>query len=475
MDDRESYEARYLLDGRRVQISDLLAADLLTPDQTLTWELKRKGAVHVARVESNGTLRLGDGRAFRTPSRAAAAGAGVSAVDGWHAWRVPETGETLDQLRGKLLDREVLDDARLEQLPSTDHRRRRFEFLRGARTRAESGDNVDLTVRDLLRWWNASSRGARISARVEADLANHGLESWPDFRKVAMDTSIELRALSDPEQAEDLDDVSVLGFENADESSDGPRVLVRSADLGEDDGDADLGITVGNLPAALSGLISVSPDAGFERAITLMLMNDFSQLAVLNGRQLRGAITWRSIAQARNADANTSFSEAIVDAVSVDYDAELAKCLQLLENEDFFFVRDQSKQISGIVTAADVVKLYGQLATPFLLIGDLDRALRRVMSRKFTIEQIRRVADPEGARDIQTYDDLTFGDYQQVLGSPELWTSLGWALDRRAVATRLDELREFRNDVMHFNPDPVSPTMVSNLRHFIAVVRSYRE
>lgn len=471
MDDREAYEARYLLDGRRVQISDLLAADLLQPGQTLEWELKRKAAVHVARVEPNGTLRLTDGQVFRTPSRAAAVAAGVGAVDGWHAWRLPETGESLDQLRGKLLDREVWDGARLEQLPTTDTRRRRFEFLRGARAQAESGEHVDLTVRDLLRWWNASSRGTRISARVEADLANHGLESWPDFRKVAIDTPIELRALSDPEEAEDVGTNDVL--EESGGSGNGPTAVVKGPDDPDDDGGTDSGITVGNLPAALSGVVAVAPDAGFERAITLMLINDFSQLAVLNGRRLRGAVTWRSIAQARNADANAQFADAVVEAKSVDYDTELATCLQLLEEDDFFFVLDQTRQVSGIVTATDVVKLYGQLATPFLLIGDLDRALRRVMSRKFTIDEIRGVADTDGTRDIRTYDDLTFGDYQQVLGNPELWSRLGWALDRRTVAARLDELREFRNDVMHFNPDPVPPAMVSNLRHFISVVRSY--
>ena len=113
MDDRESYEARYLLDGRRVQISDLLAARLLNPGEMLMWELKRKGAVHTARVEPDGTLRLGDGRTFRTPSRTAAVVAGVRAVDGWHAWAVRETGETLDQLRGELLDREVSEDTQL--------------------------------------------------------------------------------------------------------------------------------------------------------------------------------------------------------------------------------------------------------------------------------------------------------------------------------------------------------------------------
>lgn len=472
MDAREAYEARYLLDGRRVQLGDLLAASLLHPGQTLSWELKRSGAVHKATVEADGTLRLADGRTYRTPSRAAAVAARVTAVDGWHAWTIAETGESLDHLRGRLLDREASGDKTPGDTVGSE-RRRRFELLRDARASAESGTPIQLTVRDLLRWWHAGARGANVTARVEADLANHGLETWPDFRKVALDTAVVLRAMSDPEDAPDIGDSSVQVGTQAHPESQATHTSPTGAAIDDEDTSADTGITVGNLPSALADLVSVASDASFEQAITLMLVNDFSQLAVLNGRQLRGAVTWRSIAQARNADPNARFADAIVEAIAVGYDAPLTKCLQLLEDQDFFFVRDATDKISGIITATDVVKLYGQLATPFLLIGELDRALRRVMASTFSIDQIRQVADPEDLRDLRSHDDLTFGDYQQVLSNPSLWSELRWALDRKTFVSRLDELREFRNDVMHFNPDPAPPAIVSSLQHFISLVRSY--
>ncbi len=67
-------------------------------------------------------------------------------------------------------------------------------------------------------------------------------------------------------------------------------------------------------------MCSVAPDASFEEAITLMLIQDFSQLAVMSGpRDLKGAVSWKSIAKARNADRDAKLSAAIVKSDPVPY------------------------------------------------------------------------------------------------------------------------------------------------------------
>jgi len=48
----------------------------------------------------------------------------------------------------------------------------------------------------------------------------------------------------------------------------------------DDADELDVGLTVGNLPSALGGVESVVPTATFDEAITLMLLNGYSQLAV---------------------------------------------------------------------------------------------------------------------------------------------------------------------------------------------------
>jgi hypothetical protein len=45
------------------------------------------------------------------------------------------------------------------------------------------------------------------------------------------------------------------------------------------------------------------------------------------------------------------------------------------------------------------------------------------------------------------------------------WAKLGWPLDRARSIKRLDELCLIRNNVMHFNPEPLPANTVERLRY----------
>jgi CBS domain-containing protein len=445
----------YLLGGRRVQLRDLIEAKLLEPGAKLRFRRRRVGVTHHAEVTRDGRVRLlPDGQEFPSPSRAAAVAAGIRAVDGWLAWVVVDIARPLDALRQELLDRAAATAAVSPRDEASELRV--HERLREARRRAEEHRPEEFSVRELLSLWGAKDRGDQIS-RIEADLANHGLVTTPSFRKVTLDATVRL----------------VVGSSGADDSATTPDGVV--SDLTDEDDAADdpIGLTVGNLPSALGGLKSVAPNATFDEAVTKMLLNDFSQLAVLNGpRNLRGAITWHSIAHARHADTEARLSDAIdADAVAVRYDKELIDVLPELQRTGFVFVRDQENVVAGIVTTSDVVRAYGDMAMPFFQIGELDRSLRRVIARNLGLDQIGALC----GRQIRSYDELSMGQYQRVLDDPGVWAGLGWPLDRSAFIERLDEIRQIRNDVMHFKPDPPPAGTIDKLRKLNSLLRQYGE
>jgi CBS domain-containing protein len=319
-------------------------------------------------------------------------------------------------------------------------------------------------VRELLEYWGEEARNSRATDKVEAVLSNHGLVSSPDFRKVTLDSRVKLELERDVEESE----VKV-------EFGSG-RVAPPDSGRSDETPELDVGRTVGNLASALGGVVSVSPNSTFEEAITKMLLNDYSQLAVMQGsRSLVGAVTWKSIAQARHANGRAPFRQAIIQAREVRFDQELVDVLSDLVAHDFLFVRNQANEIAGIVTTADVVLEYGELATPFLLIGELDRLLRRLISQTFQVSEVQAACPPDGQRSVESFDQMSFGDYQRVLQNPANWQRLGWPLDRRVFDERLSELREVRNDVMHFNPDPVPSDAIAKLRAAIRLMRQYGE
>jgi CBS domain-containing protein len=160
-----------------------------------------------------------------------------------------------------------------------------------------------------------------------------------------------------------------------------------------------VGLTVGNIPSALGGAESIPPSATLEQAITTMKLNGYSQLAVLAGTHtLRGAVTWQSIAYARHANSNATFSDAIVPAREARYDQELIEVLPDLETSDFIFVRDQTNAVKGIVTTADVVGTYRELPTRSSSSESLTKCSARSSRARSPCKMSPwRVAAPSGA------------------------------------------------------------------------------
>ncbi|TDC54756.1 hypothetical protein E1258_23540 [Micromonospora sp. KC207] len=85
--------------------------------------------------------------------------------------------------------------------------RRRFETLEAARAEAESGQPRSFTVREFIGLWGLEDRDRMATAQVDADLANHGLTTSPDFRAVSLDRSIRVVLPPDHEASgSDADD-----------------------------------------------------------------------------------------------------------------------------------------------------------------------------------------------------------------------------------------------------------------------------
>ncbi len=439
----------YLIGGRRVTVPDLLEAGLLKSGAKLRFKRKRIGATFDATVTGTGRIRLEpDGEEFRSPSRAAMVAAGMRAVDGWRAWVVVDEKRLLDSVR-----QEFLDQAISAANPQTEDRapQRVHERLRQARIRADQGDPERITVRELLKLWGVADRGDQIS-QIEADLANHGLVTSPGFRAVTLDTVV---ALTTPR-----------------DETEGPATPDPLPPAEDDEGGDDLNVrlTVGNL-TPLDGVGFVGPNSSLEQAITTMLLNDFSQLAVLSGpRNPRGAVTWRSIAQAMHRKPGAAVADAIVRAEVVAYDRDLFDVLPTLQQREFVLVTDESNAVKGIVTTADVARRYGEMATPFFRLGELDQTLRWILRCSLDIPTVQ----PLCGRAIAEFDQLGFGDYQRILENKDVWDRLGWPLDRQAFIARLDEIRRIRNSVMHFHPDPVSEDAVEKLRNFTMLLHRYR-
>ena len=88
-------------------------------------------------------------------------------------------------------------------------------------------------------------------------------------------------------------------------------------------------------------------------------------------------------------------------------------------------------------------------------------------------EEISSVKDPGNRnREITDLSDLTFGEHIRLLENPERWGALGLKIDRPTFVTHLNEVKDIRNDVMHFDPDGTAPSELEKLRRFVRLLRA---
>ena len=289
-------------------------------------------------------------------------------------------------------------------------------------------DSEDLTVRELLSWFGYRRRGSRKVGRIRHVLAELELRTVPDFERAWVDKTISIT----------LDPDAVEGIAASDESID-PTVRI------------------GEIDAANRTPTSIDPNASLSGATTLMLMNDFSQLPVMqNERDVKGIISWKSIAAKLSLGQECRLVRECMDPTvpEVGIGEPLFSAIEIMQQHGYVLVRAGDRRITGIVTWGDVTHQFIQLAGPFLIIGEIEGYLRSLVHRKFTTEEIQEaLPDAEREQSVVGPEDLTLGGYRQLLGRQERWERLGLNLDRKEFIKQLDWVREKRNDVMHFDPE----------------------
>lgn len=329
------------------------------------------------------------------------------------------------------------------------------QFLDYAAKQVAEAQPAEITIRDLLAHVEAERRGTRVVEEIQRALDRHGLVTDPSFTSGWIDNMVELRA-TPPAEASNGGGV--------------PRTAEPSEDTASP---REAGLTVSSLRSASAGAASIERNDSLERARAVMLRNDYSQLAVVSGpRRLVGAVSWESIALAAIRHTPPTLLAATVSARPVSPDDDLIALIPTIVELGFVFVVRPDQTLGGIVTTADLSEQFGTVATPFLLLGEIERRLRHVLSGSLSAEELESLRDPsDEERQVSSAHDLSLGEITRCLENLSYWERLRWPVDRGEFVRAMHEVREVRNEVMHFSPDPLTDEQDRSLRNFVRWIR----
>jgi CBS domain-containing protein len=291
----------------------------------------------------------------------------------------------------------------------------------------------------------AQRRGSWVVEWIRRNLRQAGLATDPDFESAYLDSFIKFVRTASQEQRAD-----------ADNESDTTPIPVSST--GGSPNLSDPTYRISKLAGANNPPMRIPPDSLVEEAVTLMLANDFSQLPVMTSeRDVKGIISWTSIGTRLVLGRSGKHVRDLMDShQEISADISLFQAIPIIVQYYYVLVRGHDDRIVGILTASDLNTQFQQLAEPFLLLGEVENHIRRILDGKFSADELASSRDPsDGERKVSDVSDLTFGEYIRLLENGDRWNKLAISIDRATFCKQLDGVRRIRNDVMHFDPDGI--------------------
>lgn len=196
-------------------------------------------------------------------------------------------------------------------------------------------------------------------------------------------------------------------------------------------------IKKGNLPVRCKLGDSVA------MAKTLMLLNDFSQLPVLNFEdKIIGSISWKSIGKVESTSNKKEFVDDCLEKVVIlNENDSFLESIKLIAQNEYILVSNSENKLTGIITTYDMTMFYNDFMFPYVKLGIIEDGIRNLITKRIKAELNKDITE------------FTFGKYVELFKKDENWNKLGFEnLDKTVFVEKLDRIREIRNTIAHYKP-----------------------
>ena len=143
--------------------------------------------------------------------------------------------------------------------------------------------------------------------------------------------------------------------------------LIRRRTASSDGVSEDPSFKIERLTVAKTPPVTVKPNDSLQKAMTILLSRNFSQLPVTTSEYiLKGAVSWSSIGERTAIKCpGDTVQDCMTECQEVSIKTSVFKAIQLIKEHEFVVVRDTQNKISGIITANDIAAHFEETSTPF--------------------------------------------------------------------------------------------------------------
>jgi CBS domain-containing protein len=200
-----------------------------------------------------------------------------------------------------------------------------------------------------------------------------------------------------------------------------------------------------------------------------MRKHGYSQLPVVENGEVLGVFSFRSFAQTAGetledwtrqkcAPGDLPVAEFLERFEFARVTEEMNRVFDAMDRDNGILI-GTPERIVGILTPMDVLRYLYQVASPFVMVLEIELALRALIGLALSPEKIvaaarRCLSSAYGGEDKvpTSLQDMTFDNYQSLISHGENWKDfeLVFGGNRTRTSGKLKEIGGIRNDLFHF-------------------------
>lgn len=248
------------------------------------------------------------------------------------------------------------------------------------------------------------------------------------------------------------------------------RILDRMAEREELDLASELFHRINRIIPTNQKILTIAPTRSVREAIELMQQHGYSQIPVVLNGEVLGVFSYRSFAkeaakatlpqltQHKYAPGDLPVDEFLEQFEFFRVTEEMGRVFEAMNKDDGVLV-GSSKRIIGIITPMDFLRYLYQVASPFVMVSEIELAIRALIRIALDEDHIVIaarccLAAAYGGEDKvpMTLENMNFDNYKSLISHSKTWSNFEPIFGglRNRVSAKLKEIGEIRNAIFHF-------------------------